>query len=186
MTEIGIAGAGFAGAVLARKLAESDKYKITLFDERNHIAGNCHTVRDQDTAIMVRNYGRIFSIPIAKMFGNTLISRSKMMSELMTEDFAKAYGLKYGILRDYVHVVDLAKAHILALHSLDSKSNYIFNIGSEHGFSVREIIAACQKVTAKQFQIKEENRRPVDPAVLIANSQKVQRVLGSEISLRLP
>lgn len=57
MIEIGIAGAGFAGAVLARKLAETEKYKITVFDERNHIAGNCHTVRDSETDIMVHNYG---------------------------------------------------------------------------------------------------------------------------------
>jgi UDP-galactopyranose mutase len=54
---IGIAGAGFAGAVLARELAESGKYKITVFDERPHIAGNCHTVRDQKTGVMVHEYG---------------------------------------------------------------------------------------------------------------------------------
>jgi UDP-galactopyranose mutase len=54
---IGIAGAGFAGAVLARELAESGKFKITLFDERNHVAGNCHTSRDEETKIMVHHYG---------------------------------------------------------------------------------------------------------------------------------
>lgn len=53
---IGIAGAGFAGAVLARELAESGKYKVTVFDERSHVAGNCHTSRDH-TGIMIHHYG---------------------------------------------------------------------------------------------------------------------------------
>lgn len=54
---IGIAGAGFAGAVLARQLAESGKFKITVFDERNHVAGNCHTSRDEETGVMVHHHG---------------------------------------------------------------------------------------------------------------------------------
>lgn len=54
---IGIAGAGFAGAVLARELAESGKFRITVFDERSHVAGNCHTSRDEETGVMVHRYG---------------------------------------------------------------------------------------------------------------------------------
>jgi UDP-galactopyranose mutase len=54
---IGIAGAGLAGAVLARELAESGRFEIDLFEERDHIAGNCHTTRDPDTGIMVHQYG---------------------------------------------------------------------------------------------------------------------------------
>lgn len=54
---IGIAGAGFAGAVLARELAESRKFRVTVFDERNHVAGNCHTSRDEETGVMVHQYG---------------------------------------------------------------------------------------------------------------------------------
>ncbi|WII71493.1 UDP-galactopyranose mutase [Bdellovibrio sp. 22V] len=57
MDTIGIAGTGFAGAVLARKLAESGRYQVTLFDERPHIAGNCHTTRDTGTGIMIHHYG---------------------------------------------------------------------------------------------------------------------------------
>ncbi|HEY0336418.1 MAG TPA: UDP-galactopyranose mutase [Burkholderiales bacterium] len=55
--QIGIAGAGFAGAVLARELAESGKHAIEVFDERPHVAGNCHTSRDPDTGIMLHHYG---------------------------------------------------------------------------------------------------------------------------------
>ena len=54
---IGIAGAGFAGAVLARQLVESGKFKVTVFDERSHVAGNCHTSRDEETNVMVHHYG---------------------------------------------------------------------------------------------------------------------------------
>ncbi|UOF01314.1 UDP-galactopyranose mutase [Bdellovibrio reynosensis] len=56
-TQIGIAGAGFAGAVIARELAETNRYEIHVYDERDHIAGNCHTTRDDDTGIMVHHYG---------------------------------------------------------------------------------------------------------------------------------
>jgi UDP-galactopyranose mutase len=56
-TRIGIAGAGFAGAVLARELAESGKYSIQIFDDRPHVAGNCHTSRDPATGIMLHHYG---------------------------------------------------------------------------------------------------------------------------------
>lgn len=54
---IGIAGAGFAGAVLARELVESGRYRVTVFDERPHVAGNCHTERDEETGVMVHAYG---------------------------------------------------------------------------------------------------------------------------------
>jgi UDP-galactopyranose mutase len=54
---IGIAGAGFAGAVLARELVESGKFKVTVLDERSHVAGNCHTERDEETGVMVHKYG---------------------------------------------------------------------------------------------------------------------------------
>jgi UDP-galactopyranose mutase len=54
---IAIAGSGFAGAVLARELAESGLYKVVVFDEKNHIAGNCHTSRDEKTGVMVHHYG---------------------------------------------------------------------------------------------------------------------------------
>src|SRR3954447_4064409 len=55
--EIAIAGAGFAGAVLARELAETGRYEVLVFDERDHIAGNAHTERDSRTGVMVHEYG---------------------------------------------------------------------------------------------------------------------------------
>jgi UDP-galactopyranose mutase len=55
--EVGVVGAGFAGAVLARELAESGNFKVVVFDERNHVAGNCHTERDKETGVLVHKYG---------------------------------------------------------------------------------------------------------------------------------
>src|SRR3954462_10828942 len=55
--QIGIAGGGFAGAVLARELAESGKHAVEVFDERPHVAGNCHTSRDPASGIMLHHYG---------------------------------------------------------------------------------------------------------------------------------
>jgi len=57
MKAIAVAGAGFAGAIMARELAESGQYRVTVFDERDHVAGNCHTVRDVATGVMLHQYG---------------------------------------------------------------------------------------------------------------------------------
>ncbi|MCH4157863.1 MAG: UDP-glucose 4-epimerase GalE [Acidaminococcaceae bacterium] len=82
-------------------------------------------------------------------------------------------------LRDYIHVCDLADAHVLALQYLlkGGRSN-VFNLGSEDGFSVREIIETAKKVTGKDFKVVEEKRRAGDPAILIASSAKIKQELG--------
>lgn len=94
----------------------------------------------------------------------------------------KIYGTDYPTpdgtcIRDYVHVVDLSRAHVLAIEALKEGEGNIFNIGSETGFSVREVIQACRKVTGIDLQVTEESRRPGDPAVLVASSQKIRKVL---------
>ena len=82
-------------------------------------------------------------------------------------------------LRDYIHVVDLADAHVLALEYLrkGNESN-IFNLGNGKGFSVKEMIEAAKKVTGKEIAVEMGNRRAGDPAQLIASSEKARRVLG--------
>jgi len=79
-------------------------------------------------------------------------------------------------------VMDLAQAHVLALEALKESSGDIFNIGSQTGFSVREIIKACEKVTGKVLRVKEEARRAGDPSVLIAASDKIRQKLKWEPS----
>jgi UDP-glucose 4-epimerase len=78
-------------------------------------------------------------------------------------------------IRDYIHIIDLAQAHILALGA--SKSEF-YNLGTGGGSSVREVIDACRKVTGSKIDIVEKSRRPGDPPRLIASSEKIERELG--------
>jgi UDP-glucose 4-epimerase len=82
-------------------------------------------------------------------------------------------------IRDYIHIVDIADAHILALEALHAGGGCdIFNLGNGKGFSVQQIIQAAAHVTGKTIPVKESQRRPGDPPVLIASSEKIQRRLG--------
>jgi UDP-glucose 4-epimerase len=81
-------------------------------------------------------------------------------------------------VRDYIHVVDLARAHILALNILDKKSA-IYNLGcGGHGYSVMQVIDIARQVTGREIPIKVGPRRPGDPAVLIASSDEINKDLG--------
>jgi len=82
-------------------------------------------------------------------------------------------------IRDYVHVSDLAAAHVLALESTDNGSG-AYNLGNGLGFSNREVIEAAQRVTGGRIPVTEEPRRPGDPAVLVASSERARRELGWE------
>ena len=82
-------------------------------------------------------------------------------------------------IRDYIHVDDLSKAHILALeYLLSGGKSEVFNCGYGHGYSVREIIDTARRVTGVDFPVVESERRPGDPAVLVADSTKLQQTLG--------
>jgi UDP-glucose 4-epimerase len=82
-------------------------------------------------------------------------------------------------VRDYVHVMDLASAHVLAVkHLLDGGSSEQFNLGSGNGFSVREVIQTVEKATGREVPHEDADRRPGDPARLIASSDKVRSMLG--------
>lgn len=78
-------------------------------------------------------------------------------------------------IRDYIHILDLSQAHILALKSPKSE---FYNLGTGGGTSVREVIASCRKITGHKIPTVEKPRRPGDPARLIAASDKIQRELG--------
>ena len=82
-------------------------------------------------------------------------------------------------IRDYIHVMDLVEAHLLALNSLiNNGQSTIYNIGNNQGFSVKEIIQAAETVTQKPIPIEMEERRKGDPAKLIANNQKIIQELN--------
>lgn len=91
-------------------------------------------------------------------------------------------------IRDYIHVTDLAKAHILALNALltGRKQTAIYNLGNGTGYSVKEIIETCEAVTERQAKIEYVERRAGDPAQLIASSEKIFQELGWKAQLKLP
>ena len=81
-------------------------------------------------------------------------------------------------VRDYVHISDLASAHLLALEALKEKEKLIYNLGNGKGFSVREVIEAVRRITGHAIPVKEAGRRAGDPAVLVASSEKIKKELG--------
>jgi UDP-glucose 4-epimerase len=84
-------------------------------------------------------------------------------------------------IRDYIHVMDLAEAHYLALQKLNNTNESgVYNLGNGKGFSVKEVIETCRKVTKREIPVEIAPRRAGDPAVLIASSEKAKRELGWE------
>jgi UDP-glucose 4-epimerase len=81
-------------------------------------------------------------------------------------------------VRDYVHVADLATAHLLVLEALKEKDRLVYNLGNGQGFSVRQVIETVRQVTGHAIPAQESPRRPGDPAVLVASSEKIKSELG--------
>jgi UDP-glucose 4-epimerase len=82
-------------------------------------------------------------------------------------------------VRDYIHIVDLAQAHVLALRALDEGSR-VYNLGNGQGFSVREVIETARRMTGHSISAKIGPRRPGDPDTLVASSENIRRELGWE------
>jgi UDP-glucose 4-epimerase len=107
-----------------------------------------------------------------------------LQTALGKRDEIKIFGTDYDTedgtcVRDYIHVSDLADAHLLALENLlEGGESDQFNLGNGKGFSVREVIEAAKKVTEKDIKVVEDARREGDPAILIADSTKIKKKLG--------
>jgi len=102
-------------------------------------------------------------------------------------DHVNVYGTDYptpdgSAIRDYIHVEDLAAAHMLALDHARAGEHDILNLGNGEGFSVREVIAAAERVTGTSIATAEAERRPGDPPRLVAASQRIRERLGWEPS----
>ncbi len=98
-------------------------------------------------------------------------------------DTIRIYGTDYPTydgtcVRDYIHVEDLAQAHVLAVEALDDLQTMIFNIGNGQGYSVREVINVAREVTNIDFPEQETERRPGDAPFLVASSEKINQELG--------
>lgn len=81
-------------------------------------------------------------------------------------------------VRDFVHICDLVYAHLLVLDALKGSDLRIYNLGNGKGFSIREVIAAARRVTGRELPFIESERRPGDPPVLVASSEKIRQELG--------
>jgi UDP-glucose 4-epimerase len=106
-----------------------------------------------------------------------------LQAALGKREFVSIYGADYPTpdgtcVRDYIHIYDLAMAHLLALDALKSQQRLEFNLGNGRGFSVREVIDTARKVCGHTITARDGPRRPGDPAVLVASSEKIRRDLG--------
>ena len=82
-------------------------------------------------------------------------------------------------IRDYIHIADLSQAHLLALDALDrGAASTVYNLGNGNGYSNRQVIETVRKVTGVEIPVEEAPRRPGDPAVLVASSEKIRAELG--------
>ena len=142
-----------------------------------------HTVRALQqagyTPIIVDNLsrGHVESIPEGVQFYNMDIARGKR--EHITV-FGTDYNTADGTcVRDYIHVNDLATAHVLAMDYLrNGGESQVFNLGSGNGFSVKEIIETAKEVTGIDIPVQYGDRRAGDPGTLIASSEKIKELLG--------
>lgn len=97
-------------------------------------------------------------------------------------DYISIFGTDYPTqdgtcIRDYIHVSDLASAHILVLDALRERDKLIYNLGTGRGFSVREVLEIVRRLTGHPIPAREVPRRPGDPAVLVASSDSIKRDL---------
>jgi len=107
-----------------------------------------------------------------------------LLAALGKRDAIKIFGTDYSTrdgtcIRDYIHVTDLAQAHVLGLeYLLAGGASEIFNLGNGNGFTVREMIATAKAVTEKDFTVEEAERRPGDPPMLVGSSEKARQILN--------
>jgi len=109
-----------------------------------------------------------------------------LLTALGKRESVSIFGLDYDTadgtcLRDYIHVTDLAEAHVLGLkYLLQGKPSDVFNLGNGNGFSVKQAIDAAKLVTGRNIKVIESDRRPGDPPVLVGSSAKACQILGWE------
>ena len=107
-----------------------------------------------------------------------------LMTALGQQDSISIFGTDYSTpdgtcIRDYIHVTDLAQAHVLGLeYLLKGGHSETFNLGNGSGFSVKEVIESARQVTGKSIAAIEHDRRPGDPPALVGSGEKAQTILG--------
>lgn len=98
-------------------------------------------------------------------------------------EYFQVFGTDYptadgSCIRDYVHVLDIAQAHALAVERISDFPGRVYNIGNGHGFSVKEVVETASRVTGRRIEHRTAPRRPGDPAALVASSDRIRAELG--------
>jgi UDP-glucose 4-epimerase len=107
-----------------------------------------------------------------------------VLKAALNGDFVPIYGIDYNTpdgtcIRDYIHISDIAQAHLLALNKLEQgEDSGVYNLGNGNGYSVKEVIETARKVTGKEILSIESPRRSGDPSRLVASSEKIRKELG--------
>lgn len=106
-----------------------------------------------------------------------------LRAALSTSSAVHVFGVDYPTpdgtcVRDYIHIYDIAQAHLLVLRALENFEHCTYNVGNGRGFSIREVIAAARRVTGKDVPFIESARRPGDPPALVASSERIRRELN--------
>jgi len=108
-----------------------------------------------------------------------LILRVPLRQSKHINIFGDDYDTRDGTcIRDYVHVSDIANAHLLALEGIEDLNNPTYNLGNGTGFTVREVISTAERIAQHTIPVRIKPRRPGDPAVLVASADKVRDQLG--------
>lgn len=113
---------------------------------------------------------------LIKVASECAVGKRNQMA-IFGEDYETADGT---CVRDYIHVDDLAQAHIQAIDYLQNNASNVFNVGYGRGYSVREVIQTMKRVTSVDFKVEKQARRPGDPPVLISNSEKIKNKMQWE------
>lgn len=197
MREVGVDHIVFSSTAAVYGEPKSVPIKEDAATEPTNVYGRTKLIIENMMADYAKAYGlnyvalRYFNAAGAAILGNigedhnpeTHLIPLILQTALGKRDHIAIYGTDYPTpdgtcLRDYVHVCDLAEAHVLALdYLIGGGASTAFNLGSEKGYSVREIIAAAKKITGRDFNVREEARRAGDPAVLVASSEKIKKEL---------
>ena len=168
------------------EILPTNPYGLTkyLFEEMLRIYENAYKLR----SVSLR-YFNAAGADESGNIGETHNPESHLIPIICQAALGKRYGISiYGTdypthdgtcIRDYIHVNDLAEAHLLALQALfDGKASRIYNLGNGKGFSVKEVVATVKSVTGKEFQVISARRRPGDPVSLVASSVRAMKELG--------
>ena len=117
----------------------------------------------------------VLRVPLKKVCSSSKSEREQESLKVFGRDYPTPDG---SCVRDYIHIQDLALAHCQALERLDTLPERIFNLGNSRGFSVLEVIETARRVTGMEIPFEVVGRRPGDPAVLVASSDRARAVLN--------